>query len=296
MSIKIVEVGPRDGLQNESFILSVETRIELIKRLYSAGVMNIEAGSFVRADRIPQLAESMQVLSGIAELSDLTSIWLTPNERGFFDASSSGASHVAVFVAASETFNNRNVNCSIDKSLDQAALIIEQAKKQNIKVRGYVSTIAGCPFEGSVNIETVVKLTKKLIDLGCYEVSLGDTIGVATPKKTREIISAVAGDVDVNKLAFHGHDTYGMGIANAIEAINCGLKVVDSSLGGLGGCPFAGKAARGNLATEDLVYALGSDELEGNIDIAKLVDTSWWLAEFTGHSPHSLVANAMRGR
>lgn len=295
MAIKIVEVGPRDGLQNESFILSVETRVELISRVYAAGVRNVEAGSFVRADRIPQLAGSRQVLSGITELSDLTSIWLTPNERGFIDATSSGASHVAVFVAASETFNNRNVNCSIDKSLDQAALIIEQAKKQNIKVRGYVSTIAGCPFEGSINIGTVVKLTKKLIDLGCYEVSLGDTIGVANPKKTREIVSAVVGDVDANKLAFHGHDTYGMGIANAIEAINCGLKVIDSSLGGLGGCPFAGKAARGNLATEDLVYALGSDELEGNIDIVKLVDTSWWLAEFTGHPPHSMVSNAIRG-
>jgi len=185
MSIKIVEVGPRDGLQNESFILSVETRIELISRIYSAGITNIEAGSFVRADRIPQLAGSREVLSGITELSDLTSIWLTPNERGFIDASSSGASHVAVFVAASETFNNKNVNCSIEESLLQAALIIEEAKKQSIKVRSYVSTIAGCLFEDSINIETVVKLTKKLIDLGCYEVSLGDTIGVATPKKTR---------------------------------------------------------------------------------------------------------------
>ena len=160
MAIKIVEVGPRDGLQNESFILSIETRTELISRIYSAGVMNIEAGSFVRADHIPQLAGSNQVLSEITKLSDLTSIWLTPNERGSIDASSSGASHVAVFVAASETFNNRNVNCSIDKSLEQAALIIEQAKKRGIKVRGYVSTIAGCPFEGRINIGTVVKLTK----------------------------------------------------------------------------------------------------------------------------------------
>ena len=292
--VKLVEVGPRDGLQNEQITLSVDIRAQLVRRLASSGIRTLEAGSFVRADKIPQMALSELVHEQIRDVPNLRTIWLTPNLRGMSDASHAGVTTTAEFIAASDEFNIRNINATTAKGLANAKEVIEVARNQGIHVRGYVSTIAGCPYQGEVPVGEVIELVKELINSGCYEVSLGDTIGVGTPRKIRALLQSVSKEVDITKIAFHGHDTYGMGVANALTAIDCGVRTIDTSIGGLGGCPFAGPGAKGNTATEDLVYALGVDGFESEIDLDGLVATSWWLSSMTQHPPRSLVAHARK--
>jgi hydroxymethylglutaryl-CoA lyase len=292
--VKLVEVGPRDGLQNEQITLSVDIRAQLVRRLASSGIRTLEAGSFVRADKIPQMALSELVHEQIRDVPDLRTIWLTPNLRGMSDASNAGVTTTAVFIAASDEFNIRNINANTAKGLANAKEVIEVARNQGIHVRGYVSTIAGCPYQGEVPVGEVIELVRELVNSGCYEVSLGDTIGVGTPRKIRALLQSVSKEVDITKIAFHGHDTYGMGVANALTAIDCGVRTIDTSIGGLGGCPFAGPGAKGNTATEDLVYALGVDGFESEIDLDGLVATSWWLSSMTQHPPRSLVAHARK--
>lgn len=294
--VDIVEVGPRDGLQNESQPIDVATRVELVTRLQAAGLRTIEVGAFVRADRVPQMAGSDEVLQQTASLDIDQRICLVPNVKGLDRARQAGLLHAAVFIAVSETFNQRNSNCSVAEGLAISQQVIEQAIAEGMHVRGYVSTVAGCPYEGATRVADVVRVAAALHRAGCYEISLGDTIGVGTPRQVREIVRAVAGEVPVSALAFHGHDTYGMGIANALAAIDEGVRRIDASVGGLGGCPFGGPNAKGNLATEDLVYALGAEGLARPIDLMSLVTTSWWLSTFTGHDPRASVAHALRNR
>lgn len=294
--VDIVEVGPRDGLQNESQPIDVATRVALVSRLQAAGLRTIEVGAFVRADRVPQMASSDEVLQQTATLDIDERICLVPNVKGLDRAREAGLRHAAVFIAVSETFNQRNSNCSVAEGLAMSQQVIERAIGNGMKVRGYVSTVAGCPYEGATQVADVVRVAAALYRSGCYEISLGDTIGVGTPRQVRDIVRAVAGEVPVSALAFHGHDTYGMGIANALVAIDEGVRRIDASVGGLGGCPFGGPNAKGNLATEDLVYALGNDGLERPIDLMALVETSWWLSAYTGHEPRASVAHALRNR
>ena len=292
--VKIVEVGPRDGLQNEQVILSVDIRAQLVRRLAATGIRTLEAGSFVRADKIPQMALSNLVCEQIRDVPNLRTIWLTPNLRGISDATIAGVTTTAVFIAASNEFNLRNINSSTEQALANAHEVIEAARTQGILVRGYVSTIAGCPYQGEVGVGAVIELVRELLNFGCYEISLGDTIGVGTPRRIRALLQSISKEVDLSKIAFHGHDTYGMGVANALSAIDCGVRTIDTSIGGLGGCPFAGPGAKGNTATEDLVYALGADGFESEIDLDGLVATSWWLSSMTNHPPRSLVAHARK--
>jgi hydroxymethylglutaryl-CoA lyase len=296
MGVEIVEVGPRDGLQNESQMIDVPTRVELIRRLRTAGLRTIETGAFVRADRVPQMAGSDEVFRATDSFDIDERICLVPNVKGLERAREVGLQNAAVFVAVSETFNQRNSNCSVADGLAMSREVIERATADAMLVRGYVSTVAGCPYEGATAVADVVRVARELYRFGCYEISLGDTIGVGTPRQIAALVRAVAGEVPIEALAFHGHDTYGMGIANAISAIECGVRRIDASVGGLGGCPFGGPNAKGNLATEDLVYALGAEGLLAPIDLALLVETSWWLSSFTGHDPRASVAHALRNK
>jgi len=291
--IEIIEVGPRDGLQNESRVLSPDLRVELISRLVKAGLSSIEVGSFVKHDVIPQMAGTAEVFRGTSDLGISQRICLVPNLRGLEDALQAGVRHIAVFVAASESFNLANTNCSIEDGLRNAHDVAEAALEAGINVRGYVSTIAGCPYEGHVSLDKVVRVAKMLDSFGCYEISLGDTIGVGNPSEISRVLRAVADEVSVKKIAFHGHDTFGMGVANALSAVNEGVRRIDSSVGGLGGCPFGGPNAKGNIATEDIVYAMGVENIVGDIDLNSLVEISWWLSGYTGHEPRSLVAHAL---
>jgi len=237
--VKLVEVGPRDGLQNESKTLTSQLRIELIDRLSGSGLRVVEAGAFVSPKWVPQMANTAEVLSGITRNPGTSYPVLVPNMKGFESAFAAGANEIAVFGAASETFSQKNINCSIKESLSRFEAVIAAAKTNNIKIRGYVSCVLGCPYEGEVSIETVVKTATQLYEMGCYEVSLGDTIGTGTPLKARKMIRAVAESIPVEKLAVHFHDTYGQALANIFAALEEGVSVVDSSVGGLGGCPYA---------------------------------------------------------
>ncbi len=293
-AVEIVEVGPRDGLQNESVGLSVDDRVELISRLGAAGLKTIEVGAFVRADRVPQMAGSDVVFERTRNLGFSQRICLVPNARGLNSARAVGVKDVAVFVATSETFNQRNSNCSIDEGLAHAEVVTSESKRDGLTVRGYVSTIAGCPYEGQTSVAEVVRVAERLFEMGCDEISLGDTIGVGRPQQIVSIIDAVSGVVPVERLAFHGHDTYGMGVANALAAIGRGVCRIDASVGGLGGCPFGGPRAKGNLATEDIVYALGESEFRTPLSLSAIIDTAWWLSEKVGHEPRSAVSRAGR--
>ena len=294
LAVEIVEVGPRDGLQNESAGLSVDDRVALIGRLGAAGLKTIEVGAFVRADRVPQMAGSDEVFEKTGDLGFNQRICLVPNARGLEAARAVGVRDVAVFVATSETFNQRNSNCSVDEGLAHAEVVVSESKRDGLNVRGYVSTIAGCPYEGQTSVREVVRVAERLFAMGCDEISLGDTIGVGRPQQIGAIVDAVSGAVPVERLAFHGHDTYGMGVANALAAIDRGVRRVDASVGGLGGCPFGGPRAKGNLATEDLVYALGESEFRFPLSLSSIIDTAWWLSEKVGHEPRSAVARAGR--
>lgn len=271
--IKIVEVGARDGLQNEKTPLSVDDKLTLIQGLADANLKFIEAGSCVSPKWVPQMAGSTEIFGRLPTDTDVSFFLLTPNLRGFEDALAAGCKEVAVFTGASETFTQKNINCSIDESIDRFADILALAKEHDIKVRGYVSCVVDCPYEGATDPKIVAKVARRLYDMGCYEISLGETIGTATPNRIKAMLQACMDELDVSVIAGHYHNTYGMAIANIHESLNMGVRIFDASVGGLGGCPYA-KGALGNVATEDVHYLMTGLGLSTGIDIDKLVKVS----------------------
>ncbi|MFT4994439.1 MAG: hydroxymethylglutaryl-CoA lyase [Paraglaciecola sp.] len=291
-SVKIVEVGPRDGLQNETSLISLQAKLSLIDGLAKAGLKVIEAGSFVSPKWVPQMADSPQVFAGITRQAGVTYTALTPNMQGFTAALAAGADEVAIFGAASESFSQKNINCSIAESLARFKPVIAAAKAKQLRVRGYVSCVLGCPYEGDIAPQKVAEVAKTLLDMGCYEISLGDTIGVGTPLKTQQMLEAVLKYVPANKLAVHFHDTYGQSLANILIALQLGINVVDSAVAGLGGCPYA-KGASGNVATEDVVYMLNGMGITTGVDIDLLAQAGQRIMAELGRSPSSKVAQVL---
>ncbi len=290
--VRIVEVGPRDGLQNEKQQVATADKIALIDRLSATGLKSIEATSFVSPKWVPQLADAAQVFSGIRRRPGISYPVLVPNEQGYDRARAVGVEEVAVFTAASEQFNRTNTNAGIDESLLRFEPILARAKADGVKVRGYVSTVLGCPYQGQVPLADVVKVAARLHAMGCYEISLGDTIGVGTPAKARAMLLAVAGEVPMADLAVHFHDTYGQALANIASCLEAGVRVVDSAVAGTGGCPYA-RGASGNVASEDVVYMLHGMGMVTGIDLAALAATGNWLAERLGRQTGSKTARAM---
>lgn len=290
-SVRIVEVGPRDGLQNEKTIIATADKIALIDRLSQTGLRSIEATSFVSPKWIPQLADAAEVFAGISKKSGVSYPVLVPNEQGYERARAVGVSEIAIFSAASEAFNRKNINASIDESIERFIPVMDRAKADGVKVRGYVSTVLGCPYQGEVPVRDVVRVAQRMHALGCYEISLGDTIGVGTPSKARAMLHAVAAEVPLSALAVHFHDTWGQALANILACLEEGVRVVDSSVSGTGGCPYA-KGASGNVATEDVVYMLEGMGLETGVDLPGLIDTGRWLSELLGRANGSKVSNA----
>lgn len=290
--VSIVEVGPRDGLQNEKSTLTADQKIKLIELLSNTGLKRIEAGSFVSPKWVPQMANSDDVFKALNTQHGIQYSALTPNLRGLEAAIEAGVREVAVFGAASESFSQKNINCSISESLSRFEAVFEMAEKHDIKVRGYVSCVMGCPYEGDISPEAVTKVSKSLIDMGCYEVSLGDTIGVGTPRATRLLLENVLKEVDVRKLAAHFHDTYGQALVNLYTALEYGVSTVDSAVAGLGGCPYA-KGASGNVATEDVLYMLNGMGVSTGIDMNKLLVASSYISDILGRPPVSKAANAL---
>lgn len=291
-AVKLVEVGPRDGLQNEKTMVSSQDKITLIERLASAGLSSVEATSFVSPKWVPQMADNHAVLTGVAQQSGVSYPVLTPNEQGFLAAVAAGAKEVAVFAAASESFSQKNINCSVDESITRFEPIMAMAQEHGIAVRGYVSCMVACPYEGAIAPEKVAHVAHRLHEMGCYEISLGDTIGVGTPLNIAHAIEAVAQVVPMAALAGHYHNTYGMALANVYQSLQMGMAVFDASVAGLGGCPYA-KGASGNVATEDVVYLLHGLGIETGIDLGQLVETAKWIAQILGKTPASNVARAM---
>ncbi|OSQ44880.1 hydroxymethylglutaryl-CoA lyase [Thalassospira alkalitolerans] len=274
--VKIVEVGPRDGLQNEKTMVATDTKVELIHRLNDAGLSVIEATAFVSPKWVPQMADASDVMARITRKPGVTYPVLAPNLKGLEAAIAANATEVAVFGAASESFSQKNINCSIIESLDRFRPVIDAARAAGIAVRGYVSCVLGCPYEGDIAPEKVAEVSKALFDMGCYEISLGDTIGTGTPGKAQAMIEAVGKHVTIDKLAAHFHDTYGQALANLLAVLQMGVTTIDSSVAGLGGCPYA-KGASGNVATEDVVYMLNGLGIETGIDLEKLAETGSWI-------------------
>jgi hydroxymethylglutaryl-CoA lyase len=293
--VRIVDVGPRDGLQNEPGEVPTEIKLELIERLADAGLPAVEATAFVSPKWIPQMADHTEVLERLRRKPGVSYPVLTPNLKGFEAARAAGAKEVAVFGAASEAFSRKNINCSIAESLERFRPIAAEAKKHDIKVRGYVSCVLGCPYEGEVKPERVAEVAGALFDMGCYEVSLGDTIGVGTPGKTRAMIEACAKRVPIERLAGHYHDTYGQALANIYASLEAGVKTFDSSIAGLGGCPYAAGAS-GNVATEDVVYMLHGLGIKTGIDLERLVEVGEWISAFLGKSSNSKAARAISAK
>jgi hydroxymethylglutaryl-CoA lyase len=293
--VKIVEVGPRDGLQNEKQQISADDKIALINLLSDAGVTYIESGSFVSPKWVPQMATSTDVFNGIARKKGVTYAALTPNMKGFEAAVAVNANEVAIFGAASEAFSQKNINCSIAESLERFEPIMAAAKKLKIPVRGYVSCVVGCPYEGEVSPEKVAEVAEKLYQMGCYEISLGDTVGVGTPVNVQKMLQAVSARVPKAKLAVHFHDTYGQALTNIYTALQNGIAVIDSAIAGSGGCPYA-KGASGNVATEDVVYLLNGLGIDSGINLDKLVHAGWFISDKLGKTPASKVSNAYRAR
>jgi hydroxymethylglutaryl-CoA lyase len=292
--LRIVEVGPRDGLQNEKTPVSAEARIAFIEALVAAGLQTIEVGAFVSPKAIPQMVNSDQVLRGLGGLNGEFHV-LVPNEKGYDAARAAGAEVIAVFASASEGFSRANINCSVAESIERFKPVVARAKADGIKVRGYVSCVLGCPYDGEVNPQAVVDVAKLLWDLGCYEVSLGDTIGVGTPLKARHLLRAVSGAVPMANLAMHFHDTYGQALANLYAGMEEGARVIDSAAGGLGGCPYA-PGATGNVATEDVVYMLEGMGIATGVDLQKLVAATNEISRLIGRPPLSRVAAAMNAK
>jgi hydroxymethylglutaryl-CoA lyase len=270
LSVNVVEVGPRDGLQNEKQPLQVADKVRLIDALSQTGLRHIESGSFVSPKWVPQMANSHEVLTSIARKEGVVYSALTPNLKGYEAAAAANVDTVAIFASASTAFSMQNINCDIPTSIERFSAVMAQAKNDNKRVRGYVSCVLGCPYEGDVSPQAVMDVTKALLDLGCYEVSLGDTIGVGTALKTKKLTNLLISQLPVTKLALHCHDTYGQALSNVLIGLQQGINTFDSSIGGLGGCPYAAGAS-GNLATEDLVYMLNNMDIETGVDLAKLV-------------------------
>lgn len=294
--VRLVEVGPRDGLQNEAGVISTEVKLELINRLEDAGVSYIEAASFVSPKWVPQMGDAKEIMQAIQAKTDgqessVTYAALTPNVKGLESAIACGVKEVAVFGAASEAFSQKNINCSIEESLERFKPVMEMAKANGIRVRGYVSCVLGCPYDGEIAPEKVAEVARALYDMGCYEISLGDTVGVGTPQKAKEMVRAVSQFVPVEKLAAHFHDTYGQALANIYAVLEEGISVVDSSVGGLGGCPYA-KGAAGNVASEDVVYMLHGLGIETGIDLNKLIATGQYITSSIDRPNRSKVGLA----
>lgn len=289
-SVRIVEVGARDGLQNES-IVTTQDKILLINALAQAGLKDIEAGAFVSPKWVPQMADSADVINAL-DLPNVNLSALTPNLKGAHAAHSTGIKEFAIFTAASESFCNKNINCSIDESITRFSEVMNFARQYNIRVRGYVSCVVGCPYEGDIDPKAVLDVTQKLLDLGCYEVSLGDTIGVGTAKKVTQLIELLLTHVESSKLAVHFHDTYGQALTNIYAALSLGISTVDAAVAGLGGCPYA-KGASGNVATEDVVYLLQGLGIEHGIDLQRLSDAGWEITKALGKQPVSKVSVAL---
>jgi hydroxymethylglutaryl-CoA lyase len=294
-SVQLREVGPRDGLQNEPADLPTSVKIELVERLAEAGLSHIEAASFVSPRAVPRMADGKAVMAGIRRVSGVTYAALTPNMKGFEAALGAGADGVAVFASATEGFSKANLNCTIAESLQRFAPVCRAARDGGLFLRGYVSCALGCPHEGAVAPARVAEVAHALTDLGCEEISLGDTIGVGTPARARTMIEAVAAVVAMESLAAHFHDTYGQALANVLAALEMGMARIDSSVGGLGGCPYA-KGASGNLATEDLVYMLNGMGIETGVDLERLVATAFYICDTLGRAPDSRVARALGRR
>jgi len=293
--VRIVEVGPRDGLQNEKGEVPTAIKLELIERLADAGLPAVEATAFVSPKWIPQMADHTEVLERIRRKPGVSYPVLTPNLKGFEAAKAAGATEVAVFGAASEAFSKKNINCSIADSLDRFRPVAENALKNGIKVRGYISCVVACPYEGEVKPGKVAEVAGALYDMGCYEISLGDTIGAGTPGKTQAMIEACLKHMPAEKLAGHYHDTYGQALANIYASMELGVATFDSSVSGLGGCPYA-KGASGNVATEDVVYMLHGLGIETGIDLDKVVDTGLWISSILKRNSNSKVGLAIAAK
>jgi hydroxymethylglutaryl-CoA lyase len=291
-AVTIVEVGPRDGLQNEPGTVPTDVKVAFIDRLARTGLQVVEATSFVAPRWVPQLADAAEVLAGIDPVEGVRYPVLVPNERGLDRALDSGVREVAVFAAASEAFSRRNLGRSIADSLEMFEPVIRRATDAGLRVRGYVSMVCGCPDQGAVPVDDVLRVTAALLELGCAEISLGDTIGVGTAGQVHDLITRLRSHVEVERLAVHMHDTYGQGLANTLAAFQAGVTVADASAGGLGGCPYA-PGAKGNLATEDLVYALEGSGVRTGVDLDTLIDTTAWMARQLGRPPASRMAEAV---
>ncbi len=291
---RIVEVGPRDGLQNEAAGVPPATRIAFIEKLIAAGLTSIEAGSFVSPKWVPHMAGTAEVLKAFKGRAGLSLPVLVPNEKGLDAALAAGAQEIAIFGAASETFSRKNINCSIDGSLERFKPVVERALAAGLRVRGYVSCVLGCPYEGRIAPGKVTDVAVRLLELGCYEISLGDTIGVGTPHAARDLVKAVAGLVPMRQLAVHFHDTYGQAVANIYACVEEGVRVADSSAGGLGGCPYA-KGASGNVATEDVVYLLGGLGFETGVDRDAVIEASRYIFDALGKTQIQAAARTRCG-
>ena len=293
--VRIVEVGPRDGLQNEKHAIPTVAKIQLIEQLVDAGLTYIEAGSFVNPKWVPQMADSADVFSGITRKPNITYAALVPNLQGYERALSVDANEVAIFAAASEAFSQKNINCSISESINRFETLIRSAQSQKIPVRGYISCVAGCPYSGEVDARNVANIARELLDMGCYEISLGDTIGVGTAGQIKKLISTVAHQIPIEKIAVHMHDTYGQALTNIYAALEMGVNVVDSSIAGLGGCPYAAGAS-GNVATEDLVYLLNGLSIQHGVNIEKLIQAGNFISHVLQKPNQSKAAQALTNK
>lgn len=289
--VRLVEVGPRDGLQNEPSHPTTEVKVELIRRLFAAGLRHIEAGAFVSPRWVPQMADSAAVIAAIEPPPGSEILALVPNEAGLKPALASQVGTVAVFTAASETFSQRNTNCTIAEGLARIRSVVEQAKAARRQVRGYVSCVVGCPYEGRIPASSVVRVAEALFAMGCDEIALGDTNGVARPAEIQALLKAVTASIPVGQIAIHAHDTYGMAIANVLASLECGVRSIDASVAGLGGCPYA-PGASGNVATEDVVYLLEGQGLATGVDLDELTRTGAWICSALGRPSASRVGKA----
>ncbi|MCO7188487.1 MULTISPECIES: hydroxymethylglutaryl-CoA lyase [unclassified Pseudoalteromonas] len=290
--VKIVEVGARDGLQNESSV-STDAKIALVNALADAGLKHIEAGAFVSPKWVPQMADSSDVIQGFVRRDGVEISALTPNLKGAELALANEVDEFAIFTAASEAFTQKNINCSIEESIERFRPVVELAQKNNIKVRGYVSCVVGCPYQGEVEPEQVLAVCKQLLALGCYEISLGDTIGVGTANQVRQLLTLLLSHIPAERLAVHFHDTYGQALANIHTALELGIATIDSAVAGLGGCPYA-KGASGNVATEDVVYLLQGLGIDSGIDLERLAKAGWQICEALDKAPVSKVSLALK--
>ncbi|PIA19256.1 aldolase [Coemansia reversa NRRL 1564] len=293
--VKIVEVGPRDGLQNESKIIPTVTKAELIHRLANTGLSVVEATSFVSEHLVPQMGDARELMRMIKRNPNVSYPVLAPNIRGVKAAKSAGANEIAIFTGASDAFVKRNINMTIDRSIEIYTSVIQMAKQDGMRVRGYVSCIAGCPYSGKVDPSIVADVAERLLNIGCYEISLGDTIGIGRPHEILAVIQAVSQRIPLEKLAIHCHDTYGQALANIYASLEAGIRIVDSSVAGLGGCPFA-RGATGNVATEDVVYMLEGNGFRTGVDLDKLVDVGHWISSELGRSNESRAARALMAK